>query len=57
MFDIEKQPPLKLNPTFEVEVASALMFNPAKVVVPLLEILNGVNDDVVANVVGEPVAM
>ena len=34
MPEMEKQPLLKLNPTLEVEVARAEMFNPLTVVVP-----------------------
>ena len=38
-------------------VAVAEMLNPARVVVPVLDIEKGVNVVVVANVTGEPVAI
>ena len=45
-----------LNPTSDVEVANASIFNPRSVVVPVLEISKAEMDDV-AYVVGEAVAM
>ena len=54
---IAKHPLVMFSPTLEVEVAIALMLSPDRVVVPVDEIEKGVNDDVVANVVGDDVAM
>jgi hypothetical protein len=44
--DIAKQPLVMLYPTFEVDVASALMFNPLRVVVPVLDISSAEIDEV-----------
>lgn len=44
-----------LNPTFDVDVAKAIIFNPRIVVVPVFEISKA-EIDVVAYVVGDAVA-
>ena len=53
--EIAKHPVVMLKPTLEVEVASAEMFNPLSVVVPVLEISRA-EIVVVEYVVGDAVA-
>ena len=51
--EIAKQPLVILNPTLEVEVARAEMFNPRRVVVPALEISRAEMDDVACDKLDE----